>query len=204
MEKTISPEEVYIAFRKAQSQAKNRPYRLPKDWDTFYKNRMSKSNRENLELITGFFNTKWKNIDPFRYFSCGFELYKSFTYAMFFRSNIINLYMRKDKHLKRDLNNCKKGMISSLKFVKEFMNKKEIPNINRYCGKKVDRLSLPIRHYLKNNIDKFFIVFLIRYGYLQIDDDERSVIPYVVENYREIITKFEEIPDFILKIKEKM
>jgi hypothetical protein len=36
MNDNLSMEDVYIAYRKAQSTAKGRPYRIPKDFNKFY------------------------------------------------------------------------------------------------------------------------------------------------------------------------
>jgi len=203
MNRNITVEEVYVQFRKAQSESKSKPYRLPKDFDSFLKNKMSKQNKDSLILITQFFNTKWVNIDPFRYFECGFELYKTFTYAMFFKTNVINLYKQRDKMLKRDLNDAKKGLIESTKFLLSYMKQENIPNLPAYCREKIDNRSLPCLHYLDNKIDKFFIVFLIRYGYWNMSDNERYLMPYVSEHYRDMIHKMNETNGFVEKIKEK-
>jgi len=200
LNQNLSIETVYVAFRQAQSEFKGRPYVLPKDFDSFFKNRISEKNRENLKLITGFFNTKWKEIDPQKYFECGFELYKSFSYHMFFKPNIINLYKQRDKILKRDLQNCKKGICDSIKFLKPFMKKYNMDNLAKYCRVKINNRSLPVKHYLENKIDKFFIVYLIKSGYLILEDDDLAMMPYVSENYRDIVLKLNEIPSFIGKV----
>jgi hypothetical protein len=75
-----------------------------------------------------------------------------------------------------------------------------IDNIVKYCRKRVDNRSLPVIHYIENKIDKFFIVYLIRKGFLLLQDDERAYMPYVVDNYRDIVLKFNEISDFINRI----
>ena len=204
MNRNITVEEVYTQFRKAQADNKNRPYRLPKDFESFFKNRMSKPNRDNLVLATQFFNTKWVNVDPFLYFQCGFELYKTFTYSMFFKPNIINLYKQRDKMRKRDLNDVKRGILDSAKFVRGYMNQLNIPNLTAYCRIRVDSRSLICIHYLENKIDKFFVVLLIRHGYIVLNDDERMMMPYVVGNYRDMVEKIEETNGFIEKVKEKL
>jgi hypothetical protein len=200
MNDNLSMEDVYIAYRKAQSTAKGRPYRIPKDFNKFYETKLSDNNKENLRYLTGYFNTKWKEIDPEKYFECGFELFKTFTYHMFLKPNVINLYIQRDKILKRDLQDGKRGITESLKFVKSFMTSNNINSIVKYCRKKIDNRSLPVIHYLENKIDKFFIVYLIRKGFLLLQDDERSYMPYVVDNYRQIVLNFNEIPDFIGRI----
>lgn len=203
MKTNITVEFVYAEFRRAQADSKNRGYRLPKDFDSFLQKRMSKQNREALILATQFFNTKWVNVNPFAYFQCGFELYKTFSYSMFFRPNIINLYKQRDKMLKRDLDDAKKGIVESVKFVLSFMNEKKIPNLSAYCRIMIDNRSLPFLHYMNNHIDKFFIVFLIKNGYYRMSDDEMTLMPYISEHYRDMVIKFDEIRDFINKVKDK-
>ena len=200
----ITPEDVYAEFRRAQAESKNRPYRLPKNFETFMEKRMSEKNREALVLATKFFNTKWKNINPFRYFECGFELYKSFSYVMFFHRPVMELYIRKDKHLKRDLNDAKMGLVNSLRFVLPYMKEHNIPSIGRYCQIREQRQSLPVKHYLENKIDKYFIVLLINMAYLHLDDDELMMMPYVAEHYRSMLMQFKEIGSFIQRVKEKL
>jgi hypothetical protein len=200
MNENLTVQDVYVAFRKAQSEFKGRPYVLPKDFDSFLEKRVSEKNKENLIMAKSFFNTKWKEIDPYRYFLCGFELYKSFSYNMFFKPNIINLYKNRDKILKRDLQDAKVGITNSLKFLKLYLKENNIDNIAKYCRKKIQNRCLPVKHYLENNIDKFFLIYLIRKGFLMLEDDERALLPYVVENYREIVLKFNDISDFITKI----
>ena len=200
----ITAEDIYAEFRRAQAESKNRPYRLPKDFEAFMEKRMSQKNKEALLLVTQYFNTKWKNINPFRFFECGFELYKSFTYVMFFNRNVMELYIRKDKHIKRDLDNAKKGLLESLRFVVPYMTEKKIPNISRYCQMRKDRQSLPVKHYLENKIDKYFVSLLIKMGYLQLEDDELMMMPYISEHYRSIIIQFKEIEKFVDRVKEKL
>lgn len=204
MSRNITVEEVYANFRKAQSSSKNRPYRLPKDFNKFFESRMSKANKDSLIMATQFFNTKWVNVDPFRYFECGFELYKSFTYSMFFKPNIINLYKQRDKMLKRDLNDVKSGILNSARYVKDYMIKENMPNLSAYCRTKIGDRSLVFHHYMANKIDKFFVVFLIKNGFFIINDDERPLMPYISEQYRDIVALMEESNGFIEKVKEKL
>ena len=58
----ITEEHIYNAFRKAQSLALSRPYKLPKDFDAFFA-KMPENNKTILTLITRNFNTIWQNID---------------------------------------------------------------------------------------------------------------------------------------------
>jgi hypothetical protein len=114
-----------------------------------------------LILVTSWFLTKWQNVDPFRYFQCGFELYnKTFTYVNFTDPKILRLYIQKDKNIKRYNRLSKKRIIESLKFVKSYMSNNGIMSFNIYCMTQKHNRSLPVRHYLANFIDKFFMVWM--------------------------------------------
>lgn len=198
-------EDIYIAFRAAQSEFIGRPYRIPKNFNNHFNNRFSKKNKESLILSTKFFNTKWSNIRPMDYFRCGFSLYgKNFSYVKFFEKNIMRLYIQRDKIKKRENLINKKSMIDSMKFVMAYMKESEIPTISRYCLLKNNGCSMPVKHYLDNKIDKFFLVFLIKCGYLTIEDREIPYIPYVIGKFREIIFKLEGINEFLKKLKERI
>ena len=178
--------DIYIAFRKSQSEKNNRGFRIPKDWDNHFNNKMTEYNRKNLKKITKFFNTKWNQINPELYFNCGFALFKSFSYNKFFDDKVIKLYIERDKIKKRDSIIKKKDLINSYKFVRKYMIKNNIKSIYRYCIKKNGYMKIPIKHYMDNNIDKFFLVWLNRLGFLTFEDDDKIYIPYVMENYRKL------------------
>ena len=196
--------DVYSDFRKAQAESKNRPYKLPKDWESHFNNRMSKKNREALVLATKYFNTKWDKIDVFRFMQCGFELLKTFSYTQFFDQRIINLYIHKDKHIKRDAKLTKEGVVDSLKFVKTYMKDNGTISISRYCMIEKNGTRLAVRHYIDNKINKYFIVWLISMGMLHLTDDERAQMPYIIEQYRNILAKLKGSEKFLNKLKEML
>lgn len=194
--------EIYLQFRKAQSFAKNRGYRMPKDFEKHFNEKMAEVNRKALIKVTGWFLTKWQNIDPYTYFLCGFELFSSFSYTTFFNEKIILLYIRKDKNNKRDINTTKKGLIKSAKFVKTWMNENN-KTLSQYIHTREENLRVAIDHYLKNKIDASFFVFLIKKG-MQLTDEDRSLIPYIQEKYRKIYFALNDIDDFLEKLEEKL
>ena len=201
----IDRQDVYVAFRKAQANAKNRGYRLPKDWDAFYK-KMSLKNRNALTQITHWFNTRWRGINAEKYFDCGFELYgNSFSYHKFAERPIINLYVQKDKARKRDMRLNKESITESAKWVMNYIKEADIPTFFVYCNSRVANRLLPIEHYLKNKVDGIFLTWLIKDKMVGVlTDDERAMIPYVLENYRENVIKLEQIQDFLRKLREKL
>ncbi|MFW6129967.1 MAG: hypothetical protein ACOC56_02210 [Atribacterota bacterium] len=193
--------DIYCIFRKCQGRCLGRPYRLPKDWNSHFENKLKGKNKECLETITKYFNTKWSNIDPEMYFSCGFELFKNkFSYSKFFDSRILKLYITKDKLHKRNKNNFIEDIERSIKFVSDYLNEKDTGIFTKlqYYGKlKIGNISAPVVHYLKNKIGEGFLVYLMEFRYLSLEDHEINKIPYVLDNYKKILVN-------VKKIKKKL
>jgi hypothetical protein len=200
-------EFVYFKFRKASAEFHNRGYRLPKDFESFLYNRMSKSNREKLIKLTKNFITKWERIDIEQYFRVGFKLFgKNFSYIKFLDDRIITLYKDIDKNLKRDLSDNKKKFTNSAKYVIKYIKSNNL-SLEKYCVQKwreKGKVSLVINHYIHNYIDKIFVVWLIKKGYFYLNDDEKPLVPYIVDNYRDLYVKLDEMNGFIDKIERKM
>jgi hypothetical protein len=187
------PIDIYIAFRKAQADASNRGYRIPKNFEKHMETKMSAKNREALLLSTKYFNTKWNNINIDRFFECGFEIFKSFSYMQFFNQKVLNLYKVKDKNLKREMDVNKKDLLKSFKWVKHWISKNEVLDLRGYCRLRDGSRSQVVEHYLHNHIDKYFVVQMIDKGYLKLTDEDRALVPYIVEQYRECLFKLEEL-----------
>jgi hypothetical protein len=206
MDKIVSMWDVYIAFRKAQASFNNRGYRLPKDFDTFIEHPKRKKMKECLETASKFFCTKWSTIDIDRYMKYGFELFgKNFTYIKFFNRKVLDLYIEKDKNLKRAYKVSKKDFLRSAKFVKGYFLKngysKEVPILVQYCRMKEEGLRKPVFHYLKGYIDNYFMVWLINKGYLKLSDQERALMPYVTSNFYNYVNDIDNIKNFITKVE---
>jgi GTP-binding protein EngB required for normal cell division len=60
-----------------------------------------------------------------------------------------------------------------------------------------------IEHYLENNIDAAFLVFMIRKGMI-LNDHDRSMVPYIQERYRKINFGLNDIKDFLVKLEGKL
>lgn len=197
-------EQVYYFFRKVQSENKNRGFRMPKDFETHLNNKFSKKNKEALVLATKYFNTKWENIDVCKYMQCGFELFKTFSYVKFFDKRVLNLYIVKDKNQKREMSLNKKEIVKSVIFVKKYMLENKVVSIRDYCNLTEGNRKVIINHYVHNKIDKFFLVWLIKIGYLILSDNDRAYMPYIVSQYREILAGVDEIKTFLNKVKRSL
>lgn len=196
-------EHIYLQFRKAQADYNNRGYRMPKNFEEHFNNKFKEPNKKALIKITGWFLTKWSGIDPYKYFLCGFELYKkNFTYTKFFKEKILLLYKTRDKNEKREINNTKKALVDSAVFLKKWLKDCEY-TFEEYLHARDGNQLIAVDHYLKNNIDATFFVFILRKGIILTDND-RSQIPYVQKNYRKIVNYLDEIKDFTKKLEERL
>jgi len=197
-------EDVYVYYRQAQSNAKGRPYRLPKDFEKHFKEKMSDINKEALEYVTKCFNTKWQNIDPVRYFECGFKLFNNFTYVNFVDPRIIKLYIQRDKLAKRQSELSKQGILKSAQFVKKYMKDHDIQTFHRYCLQIDDNVRLAVKHYISNMIDHYFMTWLVYWKMISLNEDERAMMPYILDKYRETIAQLDSIYPFLKELKEKI
>lgn len=196
-------EIIYKAFRKSQADYNNRGFRLPKNFEDHFNNKFKEQNKKSLIKITGWFLTKWQNIEPYEYFLCGFRLYdKKFTYTKFFKEKILELYKTRDKNKKREINITKRGLVNSAKFVQKWMEQNHA-DIFEYMSTRDGNHKVAVDHYLKDKIDSSFFVYLIRRGMILTDND-RSLIPYIQTNFREISYNLNEIQDFLDKLGERL
>jgi len=200
----MEPVDVYYNFRKAQSESKGRGFRMPKDFDSHLEKKFSEKNREALLLATQYFNTKWTNVNPYRYMQCGFEMFKTFSYVKFFDPRIMRLYVQKDKNIKREMNVNKKAIVESVKFIKRFMKENDIHMLRNYLQMADGHRKVIVDHYIHGSIDKYLLVWLVKTGKLVLNDDDRACMTYIVHQYREIGEKLQEINGFMRKVGEKL
>lgn len=191
-----TPWDIYVAFRKAQSEAKNRGYRLPKDWDNHFTYKLNKTAQDNLIQLAEYLNSLWRNVELEKYMECGFEVFKGFSYHQFFNPKIMEKYRRnyRNEKLKEEAN--KKTLEKDVKFVKNFTKDKDTNGFTRvkYYGRlRENNLSIPIQHYIKGKISGYFIVWLISNGYLFLLDNDRALITDITINYRDMVADLNKI-----------
>jgi len=185
----LNEREVYVAFRVAQGKYFDRPFRLPKVWDVFF-NKMEKKNKECLELITKFFNTKWQNIDPEVYFRTGFEVYRSgFTYTKFFDKILLKHYITKDKVEKINTTSIFDDFEKSAKYVDSIIEGGKTSKIIRYANRLDGVQPVAVSDYIKNRIGKFFLIYLVEKGFITLTHNQMLQIPYVTTDYNDNITR---------------
>ena len=185
----ITDYDVYVAFRKAQAFSKNKPYRLPKNWDVFKNSRLSDKNLQFLQTITDYFNTKWSNISIDKYMECGFELFKNFSYHQFLKRNVIDLYIEKDKIRKRIIKQKKSDIRKSFEHIKS-LNLSPIKNysvLETYCKLKDNQQKKIIKDYLLNKIDPVLFVYCLYYKFFQLTDIEKELVYNITNNYRKYL-----------------
>jgi hypothetical protein len=177
---------------------------MPKDFEKHFNSKFKEQNKKKLIKITGFFLTKWQNIDPYNYFRCGFDLFdKRFSYMKFLHEKIILLYINKDKNKKREVRVTKQALVESAYFVKKYMVKNGIASLDDYIHESEGDRKIAVDHYLKNKIDASFLVFLLGKGMI-LTDAERSDIPYIQTNFRKLKFNLEDIKDFLKKLGDKL
>jgi len=177
---------------------------MPKDFDAHLEKKFSDKNREALLLATNYFNTKWTNVNPYRYMQCGFELFKTFSYLKFFDPRVMRLYVQRDKNAKREMVVNKKAIVESVKFIKRFMKENNIRMTRDYLQLQNGHRKIIIDHYSHGNIDKYLLVWLVKSGRLILTDDDRACMTYITHQYREIGEKLQEINGFMRKVGEKL
>ena len=193
--------DIYCIYRKVQANKNNRGYRLPKDWDDYYTNKLAPDSQRILTMLKDYFNTKWCDISIERYFEAGFNVYKNLSYKQMLDKRIIKEYIRLDKVEKINDNLSKKSIISSVKFVfSEYNSFEEYCNItyNNYMRQ-------PIKDYIDNKISIGFMVYLIKFGFIKLNEEEKSLLPNIMENYRRISIELDNIYKFnedLLKINK--
>ena len=183
--------DVYVAFKKAQSSFLQRGFRIPKDFDAWLV-KQSIPIQENLIGVSMAFSTRWQNVDPERYFECGFSLLGSkFTYKRFYDKQILLLYIEKDKNIKRQQGITREIFKKSKTFAERWMSQRNHSNdislMKQYCMLKEGGIKAPLKHYLNNDIDKYFIVWLISSSLLQLEDEERMLVPIITGNYWSLV-----------------
>jgi len=124
---------------------------MPKDFESHFNNKFKESNKKKLIQATGYFLTKWSDIDPYVYFKCGFELLKGFSYFHFFDKKVMLLYQQRDKNKKREVKVVKEKLVESAKFVKRYMNDNNL-SFRDYIDYKEGNRSIAVKHYLHNNL----------------------------------------------------
>lgn len=185
---TFDAEMVYIAYQQAKARYSNRPYRIPKDFDKVW-SKISEKGLYNIRFIAVAFSTRWQHIDLDKYMDTGFKLFgNGFTYVKFYDRRILTMYIDEDKQIKRKTGNIKTEMTNSFDFIDTWMkeNKQyrdDITFFSQYCRMKDDGIRAPIKHYINNDIDKHTLAWLISKRYLVLQDNERALIPLVIENY---------------------
>ncbi len=197
-------EKIYFHFRKAQADHFSRGFRMPKDFEKHFDTKFAEQNKKALIKITGWFLTKWQNIEPYDYFRCGFELHdKNFSYMKFFHEKILMLYKTRDQNKKRKVKITKQGLVNSAKFVKKYMNDYSINSLYDYIGTSEGNQKIAVEHYLANLIDASFFVYLLNKG-MKLTDHERGLVPYIGTNYRRIMIELKEMKAFVKKLEGKL
>ena len=203
----ITDQDVYYAFRAAQARAKDRGFRMPKDWDAFLA-KMTPMNREWLQRGTIAFNTRFSNIDIDRYMSCGFEIWKSFTYKNLLHEKVIQLYIHKDKTKKRQLEVSQREIETTFNTIEDFLRDKPVrpgyTQLQNFCKFREGEVRICINMYVQGKVDVMTLAYCVNRGYIKLTDDERALSPYLVQKYRDILDALEDVKPFIAQKENEL
>lgn len=173
---------VYNFYKKAESKCKNKPYKEPKNFELVW-NRLSDDNKQIIQTLSDYFNTKWYNINPELYFLSGFKKWKSFNWSMSLRKEVMQKYISSDKSRKRndDINN---NIKESIEYIKE-----NYDSIFYYCEVVYGNLSAPVIDYLRSKISGALLYWLISNKYLILTEQDNSYIMHLMNNekYKEMV-----------------
>ncbi len=172
----ITEKDIWYSYQKAKG--KDIEYPSDKKWESTY-NKLSEVNKENINTLAVYLNTKWQNIDLDKYMETGFYLWKSFSYKHFLDQRLIDKYRQFDKSSKR-----RKATNSDLKESIKFILYNRYP-LDYYGSLEEDGFSLPINDYLHGKISDVIVVYMMEKGYLDIKQ-EMGFIPYIIERYEQI------------------
>ena len=193
--------KIYQIFRRVQSTALNRGYKMPANWEQFWHNKLTKEQRETLRKCYRLSITTWQDIDLYTYFECGFELWKGFSYHQWFNVPVINLYIQKAKIHKKVEVDIKKDLIESAKFVKQFCKDNNIETLKEYANLSYGSKLVCIEHFLKDKISKWFLCFLIYKKIVKLSKENWTRAPEINDNYAALIRELREIKIFIDKLE---
>jgi hypothetical protein len=197
----ITEQDVYFAFRKAQANANDRGFRMPKDWDAFLA-KMNANNLNWLKQATMYFNTKYCNLDLDRYMECGFEVWKSFSYKHFLHDKVIQLYIEKDKIKKRQMEVSQREIETTFNNIADYMRDKPMrpgyTELQSFCKFRQGELRILINMYVQGSVDLMTLTYCVNRGYIQMTDDERALSPYLVQRYRDLVLSLEDVKPFIM------
>lgn len=183
----ITEEQIYRKFRSIQSRILNRPYRLPKNWDIFFA-KLGPDRKVPLTRLTLNFNTKWSNVDPDLYINAGFEVFgPRFSYHVFLDKRVLNLYISKDRAIKREVENIEESLRKSIDFVDSVIPDGPTSKLYRYVNMYDGSRPRAFTDYLANNIDKYFLVWLIKEDYVKIRNEQAMQLCYINEQYNKYL-----------------
>lgn len=186
--------DIYVIYNEVKKEITGKGYRLPKDFDYHYQNKLNKSSQDGLQGLADRLNTIWQDIDIYRYMCIGFKLYKSFNYSKLLDEKILSTYIRQDKEIKRNIYMDKNKIKQSLKYAKSKVDKTNTKDVLMEYSRDSRQV---ISDYLYNRIDGGFLFWLINDKYIKLDDLEKNIIPYVIRNEKELKNQLVNIRGFL-------
>lgn len=86
----------------------------------------------------------------------------------------------------------RRDLEESKKFVLDYIKENKLKSLKAYGECKEGNVSLAVQHYTLNKLDKFFLAKLISKGIVKLTDNDRMQIPYIIEQWNEILEEMKE------------
>ena len=99
------------------------------------------------------------------------------------------------------MNVDKQKIVTSAKFVKEYIKKNGLMTLKNYARKRNGFESIAVKHYNDNRIDAIFFYYLIYKKLLLLEDEDKSQIGYIIENLRTLKMKVLSILKFLENVE---
>ena len=188
--------DIYSTYRKVKADRNNKGIRLPKDWDSYFKNSLNKTTQDSIQELTDMFNTKLCHINLYEYMVAGFDVLKGFTYKYFMDNRVIDRYIHNDKMKKRYWTFNKSDVINSLLYICECVDTTNVDTmLKQYCKKR------SIHDYISNKIGTSFISWVIKDRYITPSELEWSMMPFISGNKKSIFNDINKNYGWLKKLK---
>jgi len=198
---------IYKAYRQVKAQQNNKGIRLPKDWESYFKNNLNKPTQDNIQELTDMFNTRLCHINLYEYMAAGFDILKGFTYKHFMDDRVMDRYIHNDKMKKRYWSFDKPpGIIKSLLYIygcTDSYTTSIDATLKQYCKKTNihDAIHDAIHDYISNKITTSFMVWIIKDRYITPSELEWSMMPFISGNKKSIFNDINKNHEWLKKLK---
>ena len=189
--------DIFIAYKESKSRVTGKGYRVPKDWDKYWDEKLSIGEKQNITNLSNYLISIWQNIDLDAYMDAGFKTYKTFDFKKLLCPKVIDTYIRRDKTKKRDIVLNGDILLENMEYVRSLIDIEDNSDmIREYCKDK----NRVLDDYMNNRIDGGFLFWLIYDRYLHINELDKNMISYIHNNWNELKRDLAKLRNIIKRI----